>query len=315
MIGQASHSSAVNAPDISHVRTASSGKLKIFFGYASGVGKTYAMLDAALRAKEAGVDVVCGYLDPRTPPETLALLSGLEQLSSSSWSKREFDLDAALARHPQLILVDALAHTNGPGCRHVNRYQDVQELLRAGIDVYSTLNVQELESLTDVVSAITGSTVTDRVPDSVFDSASQVEVVDLEPADLLERLANSQNRRRIAHVLPGNMASPEKALGALREIALRRTADRLERIPGGLSGEKKSKTGEHIMICLSGAPSNPKVIRTAARLADAFHGSFTALFVEPPEFRQQEEAQKLRIQANLRLAEYAKISGITKIVL
>lgn len=335
MIGQASHSSAVNAPDISHVRTASSGKLKIFFGYASGVGKTYAMLDAALRAKEAGVDVVCGYLDPRTPPETLALLSGLEQLSSSSWSKREFDLDAALARHPQLILVDALAHTNGPGCRHVNRYQDVQELLRAGIDVYSTLNVQELESLTDVVSAITGSTVTDRVPDSVFDSASQVEVVDLEPADLLERLANSQNRRRIAHVLPGNMASPEKALGALREIALRRTADRLERIPGGLSGEKKSKTGEHIMICLSGAPSNPKVIRTAARLADAFHGSFTALFVEPPDFRQQEEAQKLRVQANLRLAEelgariataygsepaiqiaeYAKISGITKIVL
>ena len=318
-------------PEEAHGSPGSPGKLKIFFGYASGVGKTYAMLEAALRAQEAGTDVVCGYLDPRTPPGTLALCSDLERLPVSQ-SAREFDLDAALERHPQLILVDVLAHTNRPGCRHVNRYQDVQELLRAGIDVYSTLNVQDLESLNDVVAAITGSPVSDRVPDSVFDSANQVEVVDLEPADLLERLHAGRNR---PHILPGSMPATEKALGALREIALRRSADRLERIPDGHPGEEKSKAGEHIMICLSGAPSNPKVIRTAARLADAFHGTFTALFVEPPDFRRQEEAQRRRVQANLRLAEelgariataygsepaiqiaeYAKISGITKIVL
>lgn len=325
---------ATHIQEESHRSSGSPGKLKIFFGYASGVGKTYAMLEAALRAREAGTDVVCGYLDPRTPPDTLALCAGLEQLPVSQ-PEREFDLDAALVRHPQLILVDVLAHTNGAGCRHVNRYQDVQELLRAGIDVYSTLNVQDLESLNDVVAAITGSTVADRVPDSVFDSAHQVEVVDLEPADLLERMSAGRNRRKLSHILPSNMPATEKALGALREIALRRTADRLERIPAGTSGEEKSKAGEHIMICLSGAPSNPKVIRTAARLADAFHGTFTALFVEPPDFRRQEEAQRLRVQANLRLAEelgasiataygsepaiqiaeYAKISGITKIVL
>lgn len=312
-----------------------SGKLKIFFGYAAGVGKTYAMLEAALRARDAGMDVVCGCIDPDAPPATQALLKGLEQLplkvSNHKGAAAEFDLDAALARRPQLILVDAMAHTNSPGCRHINRYQDVQELLRAGIDVYSTLNVQDLESLGDVIEAITGQPVTNHVPDSIFDQAHQVEVVDLEPADLLERLRPAQK----AGAGPSLSSPPltEKALAALREITLRRTADRLERIPGGSPGERKIK--EHVMICLSGAPSNPKVIRTAARLADAFHGSFTALFVEPPDFQRQDESYRLRVQANLRLAEelgarvitaygnepaiqiaeYAKVSGITKIVL
>ena len=325
-----------SAPDGSAGSRRAPGKLKIFFGYAPGVGKTYAMLEAALRARDGGVDVICGYMDPGIPPETARLLSGLERLPEKAISStvREFDLDAALARRPQLILVDVLAHVNAPGCRHVNRYQDVQELLRAGIDVYSTLNVQDLESLSDVTEAVTGSVPHQHVPDSVFDSASQVEVVDLEPADLLERLHGIYGRKGQSLPFSGGQVT-EKALDALREIALRRTADRLERIPGGRSGEEKPRAGEHIMICLSGAPSNPKVIRTAARLADAFHGTFTALFVEPPDFRRQDEARQLSVRANLRLAEelgariataygnepaiqiaeYARVSGVTKIVL
>lgn len=151
------------------------------------------MLEAAHRAKEAGVDVVAGYIEPHTRPETMALLEGLEVLPTKTVtykgiSLKEFDLDGALARHPQLLLVDELAHTNAAGSRHTKRYQDIQELLRAGINVYTTVNVQHLESLNDVVASITGISVSERVPDNVFDSAYQVEVVDLEPADLLERL-------------------------------------------------------------------------------------------------------------------------------
>ena len=160
------------------------GKLKIFFGYAAGVGKTYAMLEAARRARDAGVDVVAGYIEPPTRPETMALLEGLEQFAPrrvlyKGMELREFNRDAALARHPQLLLVDELAHTNAPGSRHAKRYQDVQELLRAGISVYTTVNVQHLESLNDVVASITGVTVAERVPDHVFDAAAHHVGVDL----------------------------------------------------------------------------------------------------------------------------------------
>ena len=314
----------------------SAGHLKIFFGYAAGVGKTYAMLEAARRAKAAGVDVVAGYIEPHTQPETMALLDGLEQLPVKTvphrgTARREFDLDAALARHPQLLLLDELAHTNAEGCRHVKRYQDVQELLRAGIDVYTTVNVQHLESLNDKVAAITGVSVAERIPDSVFDSADQVELVDLEPADLLERLrAGKVCRPRQAL---GNFFTA-KNLASLQEIALRRTADRLEAAPWS-GKEEKPKAGEHILTCLSASPSNAKVIRTAARMAKAFHGAFTALFVETPEFASMSDADRARISANVRLAEelgakitttygddpavqiaeYARISGISKIVL
>ncbi len=315
------------------------GTLKIFFGYAAGVGKTYAMLEAARRAKEAGLDVAAGYIEPHTRPETMALLEGLEQLPSrhvlyKRMELREFDLDAALERRPQLILVDELAHTNAPGCRHTKRYQDVQELLRAGINVYTTVNVQHLESLNDVVASITGVTVAERIPDQVFDSADQVEVVDLEPADLLERL-------RAGKIYRGGQAAQalshfftEQNLAALREIALRRTADRLERAPASSDGTRP-RTGEHILICLSAAPSNAKVIRTAARMAEAFHGAFTALFVESPASHALKTEEQRRLRDNLRLAEelgarittvygddpavqiaeYARVSGITKIVL
>ena len=315
------------------------GKLKIFFGYAAGVGKTYAMLEAAHRALAAGTDVVCGYIEPHTRPETLALLDGLEQLPPrrvpyKGMELREFDLDAALARRPQLILVDELAHTNAEGSRHVKRYQDVQELLRSGISVYTTVNVQHLESLNDVVASITGVTVSERIPDHVFDSADQVEVVDLEPADLLERLRLGKIYRARQAAQAMDHFFTGKNLAALREIALRRTADRLERAPGA-GGGPRPKAGEHILICLSAAPSNAKVIRTAARMAEAFHGAFTALFVETPGFPSLREEDRRRLRANLRLAEelgariataygddpavqiaeYAKVSGISKIVL
>lgn len=314
------------------------GKLKIFFGYAAGVGKTYAMLEAAHQARDAGVDVVAGYIEPHSRPETMALLDGLEQLppqmvAYKGVTLREFDLDAALRRRPQLILVDELAHTNASGCRHVKRYQDVQELLRAGISVYTTVNVQHLESLYDVVSSITGVTVKERIPDFIFDSADQVELVDLESADLLERLRQGKVYRGAQAARAMEHFFTEKNLAALREIALRRTADRLERTPDTVGGAK-ARAGEHILLCLSGAPSNAKVIRTAARMAEAFHGALTALYVETPDAGQGEQENR-ELRANMRLAEelgahiatvygddpaiqiaeYAKIGGITKIVL
>ena len=315
------------------------GRLKIFFGYAAGVGKTYAMLEAAHRAKEAGVDVVAGYIEPHTRPETMALLEGLEVLPTKTVtykgiSLKEFDLDGALARHPQLLLVDELAHTNSAGSRHTKRYQDIQELLRAGINVYTTVNVQHLESLNDVVASITGISVSERVPDNVFDSAYQVEVVDLEPADLLERLREGKIYRGPQAAQALDHFFSLKNLASLREIALRRTADQLESSPR-FQGEVKPKAGEHILICLSGAPSNAKVIRTAARMAKAFHGAFTALFVETSDFASQSEQDRKRLRDHVHLAEelgariataygddpavqiaeYARISGISKVVL
>ena len=317
-----------------------SGKLKIFFGYAAGVGKTYTMLEAAHQAKAAGRDVVAGYVERHLRPDTLALLDGLEQLPCreilyKGVTLKEFDLDAALARRPELILVDELAHSNAPGCRHLKRYQDVEELLRAGIDVYTTVNVQHLESLNDLVASITGVAVSERIPDRVFDSADQVELVDIEPADLITRLQQGKvYREGQAERALDNFFSLEN-LAALREIALRRTADRLNRTAQKAGNEAAARAGEHILICLSSAPSNAKVIRTAARMAEAFHSGFTALFVETPETKELKGENLKRLRDNLRLAEqmgaqiatvygedpavqiaeYARVSGVTKIVL
>ena len=186
------------------------GSLKVYLGYAAGVGKTYAMLQEGLRLKQQHVDVVIGYLEPHDRPETMALAEHLETVPPREWRVgdavfHEMDVEAILARKPQVVLVDELAHTNAAGCRHRKRYQDVEELLRAGIDVYTTVNVQHLESLNDIVASITGVTVRERVPDSVFDSADQVELVDLEPQELIARLqagqiyAAGQARRALAH--------------------------------------------------------------------------------------------------------------------
>lgn len=316
------------------------GKLKIFFGYAAGVGKTYAMLQAAHQAKKAGRDVVVGYVEKHTRPDTLALLDGLEQLAPKEIMYKgvplqEFDLDAALLRSPQLVLVDELAHSNAQGCRHAKRYQDVEELLRSGIDVYSTVNVQHLESLHDLVASITGVSVTERIPDRVFDLAAQVELVDIEPEDLVQRLKQGKiYRMGQAQRALSNFFTLEN-LAALREIALRRTADRLNRTAQKQGRESTARAGEHILVCLSSSPSNAKVIRTAARMAEAFHSGFTALFVETPRTKEFKDDNLKRLRDNLRLAEqlgaqiatvygddpavqiadYAKISGVTKIVL
>ncbi len=317
------------------------GRLKIFFGYAAGVGKTYAMLEAAHEAKKDGVDVVAGYIEPHTRPETMARLEGLEvlpprQIEYKGILLKEFDLDAALARHPQLILVDELAHTNVEGSRHRKRYQDVEELLRAGIDVYTTVNVQHLESLNDVVSSITGVVVSERVPDSIFDSSAQIELVDIEPGDLIARLRQGKVYRAAQAQKALTSFFVPKNLAALREIALRRTADRLSRTAAEQQGEVAPKrAGEHILTCLSASPSNAKVIRAAARMAEAFHSSFTALYVEHPDAREMREEDRRRLRRNIKLAEdlgariataygddivaqiaeYAKVSGVSKIVI
>ena len=319
---------------------AQQGRLKIFFGYAAGVGKTYAMLEAAHQAKTEGINVVVGYVEPHARPDTLALLTGLEVLPNQmidyrGIQLREFDLDQALQRKPQLILVDELAHNNAQGCRHTKRYQDVEELLQAGINVYTTVNVQHLESLNDLVSSITGITVNERIPDHVFDRASQVELVDIEPNELIKRLQTGKvYRERQAKQALQNFFTTEN-LAALREIAMRRTADQLNRSAVQEGNQKSARAGEHILICLSSAPSNAKVIRTAARMADAFHSGFTALFVQTPETKELSGENMRRLRSNLHLAEqlgaqistvygtdpavqiaeYARVSGVTKIVM
>ena len=328
------------SPRYGEAETGGTGRLKIFFGYAAGVGKTYAMLEAAHQAQKEGVDVVVGYVEPHARPDTLALLEGLEVLSCREVDYRgirlrEFDLDGALARRPQLILVDELAHSNAPGCRHTKRYQDVEELLQAGINVYTTVNVQHLESLNDLVTSITGIVVNERIPDHVFDRANQVELVDIAPADLEKRLEEGKiYRQRQAKQALENFFTAEN-LTALREIAMRRTADQLNRTAVQEKKGKAARAGDHILICLSSAPSNAKVIRTAARMAEAFHSGFTALFVQTPETKELSGENIKRLRSNLRLAEqlgaqiatvygadpaeqiaeYARVSGITKIVM
>lgn len=318
------------------------GKLKIFFGYAAGVGKTYAMLGAAHQAKQRGIDVVAGYIEPHARPQTTALLEGLEQLTVKEIpyggiTVREFDIDGALARNPQLILVDELAHTNAQGSRHAKRYQDVQELLRAGIDVYTTVNVQHLESLNNTVASITGVFVRERIPDAVFDQADQVELVDIEPKDLLERMASGNiYREEQAQRAASNFFTVEN-LTALREIALRRCADRVNLLTESARIQSRSDyhTDEHILVCLSSSPSNPKIVRTAARMASAFRGAFTALYVETPDAAAMDEGDQKRLRENMRLAqqlgakietccgedipyqiaEFARLSGVSKVVI
>lgn len=318
------------------------GHLKIFFGYAAGVGKTYAMLEAAHIAKQQGIDVVAGYIEPHERPKTAALLNGLEviptkEVTYNGMILHEFDIDAALQRSPELILVDELAHTNAEGCRHAKRYQDIKELLRAGIDVYTTVNVQHIESLCDVVASITEVVVRERIPDSIFDHADQVELIDIEPQDLIERLSmGNVYRENQAKQAVENFFTVEN-LTALREIALRRCADRVNILTENarIKNNGDYYTDEHILVCLSSSPSNEKIIRTAARMACAFKGTFTALFVETPDFSVMSEDNVKRLQSNMRLAEqlgakietvygedvpfqiaeFARLSGVSKIVI
>src|SRR3954470_2496429 len=205
------------------------GKLRIFFGYAAGVGKTYAMLEAARREKATGTDLVVGYVEPHGRKETEALLEGLEalpfrELPYRGVNLREFDLDAALLRRPQLILVDELAHTNAEGSRHAKRWQDVEELLQAGINVWTTLNVQHIESLNDVIAQITGVAVRETLPDAVLERADDIELIDLTPEELIDRLragkvyVPQQAERALEHFFK------KGHLLALRELSLRQAA-------------------------------------------------------------------------------------------
>ena len=318
------------------------GHLKIFFGYAAGVGKTYAMLQAAHTAKEQGIDVVLGYIEPHERPQTKALVSGLEQIPNKKIKHgnielSELDLDAVLERKPQLVLVDEFAHTDAPGMRHTKRYQDIKELLAAGIDVYTTVNVQHIESLNDTVAAITGVTVRERIPDAVFDKADQVEFVDIEPLELLDRLKSGNVYKETqADRAMYNFFTLDNLI-ALREIALRRCADRINIMSENVRIKNNGDfhTDEHILVCLSSSPSNAKIIRTAARMANAFKGILTALYVETPEFAAVSDEDKKRLRQNIRLAEqlgakietvygddvpyqiaeFARLSGVSKIVI
>src|SRR5277367_6901310 len=253
------------------------GRLKIFLGAAPGVGKTYEMLQSAQAKRRDGVDVVVGIVEPHGRRETEALLDGLEtiprqQVEYKGHLLAEMDLDAILKRRPQLVLVDELAHTNAPGCRHPKRYLDVEEIIAAGIDVFATLNIQHVESLNDVVAKITRIRVRETVPDSIIDRADDVEVVDLTPEDLIQRLKEgkvyvpAQAERAVRHYFqPGNLT-------ALRELALRRTAQRVDdqmvdyMRAHAIAGPWAA--GERILVCISDDRGSLRLVRSARRLAD-----------------------------------------------
>lgn len=316
------------------------GKLKIFFGYAAGVGKTYAMLEDAHAYKEKGLDVVAGYIEPHTRADTTALLEGLEQIppcmiEHRGISLREFDLDAALARKPQVLLVDELAHTNAPGSRHRKRYQDIEELLRAGINVFTTVNVQHLEGLNDKISSITQVRVAERIPDSVFDRADSVELIDIEPDDLIERLNAGKVYVPDRSWTALSNFFTKKNLAALREIALRRMADRMMRTPDADGAAGRVEAGEDVLVYVTPDAGNVKVIRAAANMAEAFHGTLTALVIESSESKKLDAEGRARLRSNIDLAEelgahvvtmhgddvavlisqYSMTAGITQLVL
>lgn len=318
------------------------GRLKIFLGYAAGVGKTYAMLDAAQQAKKLGLDVVVGYVEPHPRPETAALLEGLELIPTRKINYKgktfeELDIDAVLERKPEIVIIDELAHSNVPTMRHVKRFGDVEELLAKGIHVYTTVNIQHIESLHDLVKEITGVRVRERIPDYLIDHAAQIKLVDIEPDDLIQRLKEGKiyDLKQVEKAI--DFFFQKQNLVALREIALRRTADTIyhQKTYKNDSFEKKVHVEEHILVGISSSPTNAKVIRTAARLAQALHGKFTALYVQKVERNESNKADSERVQQHIKLTEqlggnvvivqeddvaaalanYAQISGVTKLVL
>src|SRR6202451_3629187 len=288
------------------------GKLRIYFGSAAGVGKTYAMLVAARKGAREGRVVLVVWVETHGRVETAALLEGLEVLAPKTVDYRgkslgEFDLDAALLRHPDLILIDELAHSNVPGMRHPKRWQDVDELLAAGIDVFSTLNVQHLESLNDVVGGITNVRVWETVPDKVFDAADEVVLVDIPADELLARLkagkvyVSHQAERAVNHFFrKGNLM-------ALAQLALRRTADRVEgdvqayRVDQSIGSVWKTATA--LLTCVGPDAAAERVVRAAARLAGQLSTEWHAIYVETPSLQRLAPAKREKILANLNLAQ------------
>lgn len=316
---------------------ARNGELTIFFGYCAGVGKTFSMLNTAHQKSVEGVDVVIGYIESHDRPDTQNLIYGLEKIPTKEVLYKghhfsEFDLDKALDRHPQLILVDELAHTNAPTSRHKKRYSDIEELLRAGIDVYTTVNVQHIESLHDVVESITKVKVNERIPDYIFNDADDIKLIDVDINDLIERLKQGKiySKTQAKRALENFFIKDN--LIALREISLRKCADRINLYA---KDENKQFLKEKILVCLGTSPTNQKVIRTASKMAQAFHGEFTALYVENSDsqeldlkaFQQLEKNISLakELQANIvstygddiayQISQYAKTAGVSKLVL
>ena len=288
------------------------GKLKIFFGAAPGVGKTYTMLEAARKVGKEGMDVVVGYIEPHVRPETQALVLGLDVLPRLQVEYRgtklwEFNLDAALALHPQLLIVDELAHTNAPGVTHTKRWQDVMRLLEAGIDVYTTLNVQHLESLNDVIAQITGVVVRETVPDSIFQQADEVELVELAPDDLLERL--QEGKVYIAREAQRAMANffTKGNLIALRELALRQTAQRVGEQMDVYRGEHAVlgtwPARERLLVCVGPSPFAARLVRATCRMADGLKSPWVAVHVETPRDANLSDASREQLTHTLRLAE------------
>ena len=292
-------------------RRASRGRLRIFFGAAPGVGKTYAMLEAARARVREGVDVVAGVVETHGRPETAALLESLPALPKREVGYRgitlqEFDLDAALALRPGLLLVDELAHTNAPGSRHAKRWQDVQELLDAGISVYTTLNVQHLESLNDVVARITAVTVRETLPDAVFDEADDLELADLSAEDLLDRL-----RQGKVYVPDQAAAAVERFfrkgnLIALRELALRRAAERVDAQMRGYMRDSGIRdvwpAGERLLVCIGPNPDGARLVRAGKRMATGLRCEWRVVYVERPG-QPVSEAERAALVASLQLAE------------
>jgi two-component system sensor histidine kinase KdpD len=296
------------------------GKLKIFFGASAGVGKTYAMLSAARAQHRHGVDVLIGVIETHGRAETEALVGGLPRLPLKEVhyrerTLREFDLDGALARKPQLILVDELAHSNVAGSRHPKRWQDVEELLGAGIDVWSTMNVQHLESLNDVVSGITGIRVYETVPDRVFDETDEVVIVDLPPDELLQRLKEGKV------YLPQQAAAAVRNffrkgnLIALRELALRRTADRVDdemlQYRSSMAAPPVWQTREALLLCIGPDERSEKLVRATARMAAQLDVPWHCVHVETPQLQRLPEAARQRLMRVLKLAQDAGASTAT----
>ena len=303
----------------------SRGRLKLFFGAAAGVGKTFAMLESARDLKADGVDVVVGVVESHGRAETESLLEGLEilpprQVPYRGTTLKEFDLDAALARRPSVILVDELAHSNAEGSRHSKRWLDVLELVDAGINVYTALNVQHLESLNDLVAKITGVIVRETVPDSVLERADEIELLDVTPDELIQRLQEGkvyvpQQAREAIHNFfrKGNLI-------ALRELALRRTAERVDaQMHAYMRDHAIAKTwpvAERVLVCISPSPQAGQLVRAGRRLATRLGAEWIVAYVETPASAKLPLADRDRVVQTLRLAEQlgaetATLSGPT----
>lgn len=320
------------------------GQLKIFFGYAAGVGKTYSMLESAHNLKESGVDVVVGYIEPHSRKETLALLEGLEvlelkEIKYKTINLKEFNLDLALKRKPKVILVDELAHTNAKGCRHSKRWQDIEELLIAGIDVYTTVNVQHLESLNDIIEIVANVCVKETIPDKLIDLSSQLELIDVEPDVLLERFNQGKIYKKEQAIRAQENFFTKENLVALRELALRKTAEKVNKEVEitrlSKSGVEVIPTSETILVCISPSPSTTKLIRTAYRISQSSLSRLIAIYIKDPNKEELPKEAKAKLESNLELAKklgaevvllhgdnmvedilrYSKMRNVTKIII